>query len=159
MAGVRTSDMTETLDATAGDRRALETFFADHYGRLVGLAGLVCGDVASAEDIVQTVLERAWRSRRTVRDDARIRPWLDRIVVREAARERRSRLTWLGRVIRPPVVTGVETPRTEVVDVAAGRFPEHFAMRQAFEGAGARPIARSSSSSSTRATRSMRRPR
>ncbi len=134
MAGVRITDMTETPDATAGDRRALETFFADHYGRLVGLAGLVCGDITSAEDIVQTALERAWRSRHAILDDARMRPWLDRIVVREAARERRSRLTWLGRVIRPPTVTRIETPFPEVVDLAAGRFPERLALRQAFAG-------------------------
>ena len=94
--------------ATIG--RALEAFFTAHHGRLLRLAGLVCGDVASAEDIVQTALERAWRSRRSINDDARLRPWLDRIVVREAARERRSRLLWLGRLIRPPTVTEIEAP-------------------------------------------------
>jgi RNA polymerase sigma-70 factor, ECF subfamily len=134
MAGVRLTEMTETPDTTVGDRRALEQFFADHYGRLVGLAGLVCGDVTSAEDIVQTALERAWRSRHAILDDARIRPWLDKIVVREAARERHSRMTWLGRVIRPPKVTQIEAPAAEVVDLAAGRFPERLAMRQAFAG-------------------------
>ena len=134
MAGVRTGQMTEPLDARAHEQRALGAFFAEHYERLVGLAGLVCGDVGSAEDIVQTALERAWRSRRAVRDDTRLRPWLDRIVVREAARERRSRLGWLGRLIGPPRVTDAEMPGRDLADPTAGRFPERFAIRQAFAG-------------------------
>ena len=137
MADVRTTEITHNPDVTSEELPALESFFAEHYRRLVGLAGLVCGDVASAEDIVQTSLERAWRARGTMRDDTRLRPWLDRIVVREAAREKRSRMTWLGRLTRPPTVSEIELPGREVVDVAASRFPERFAMRQAFEGLGA----------------------
>lgn len=137
MAGARTTEMTDDPDVALGDQRALEAFFAEHYRRLVGLAGLVCGDVASAEDIVQTSLERAWRARATMRDDTRLRPWLDRIVVREAAREKRSRMTWLGRLIRPPTVSEIEAPAREVVDLDASRFPERLAMRQAFDGLGA----------------------
>lgn len=123
--------MPEKLDAPAPDGQAIEAFFALHYARLVGLAGLVCGDVASAEDVVQIALERAWRSRSGLRDGDRLRPWLDRIVVREAARERRSRLARLGRVFRPPSVRAID-PDRELVDPAAGRFPERSAMRSAF---------------------------
>jgi RNA polymerase sigma-70 factor (ECF subfamily) len=125
-------DMSTVRDAEEDDRAALEAFFTTHHGRLLRLAGLVGGDLAAAEDIVQTALERAWRSRRSLHDDARMRPWLDRIVVREAARERRLRLTWLGRLIRPPTVT--EIPERDRVDGAAGRFPERFALRQALAG-------------------------
>ena len=136
MAGARSDGlkMTEKLDATAPDGQALEAFFVVHYGRLVGLAGLVCGDVASAEDIVQIALERAWRSRSALRDGERLRQWLDRIVVREAARERRSRLAWLGRIFRPATVREIEMPDRELVDGSASRFPERAAMRSAFAG-------------------------
>ena len=112
----------------------MEAFVAVHQERLLRLAGLVCGDVASAEDIVQMALERAWRSRRAISADDRLRPWLDRIVVREAARERRSRLTWLGRLIRPPTVMEIDASGGDLVDVSAGRFPERSAIRLAFEG-------------------------
>ncbi len=61
------------------------------------------------------------------------RHWLDRIVVREAARERRSRLTWLARLARPLAVTRIDVPGREQSDPSAGRFPEHLALRQAFE--------------------------
>src|SRR5262245_37641656 len=113
----------------------LESFVAAHYGRLLGLAGLVCGDVGEAEDIVQTAIERAWRGRDSLRADDRMRAWLDRIVVREAARERRVRLRWLGRVIPPPVVgeIAVETAG-DIADPGATRFAERAAIRIAFAG-------------------------
>jgi DNA-directed RNA polymerase specialized sigma24 family protein len=50
------------------EARLWESFCGEHRARLVGLAGLVCGEVASAEDIVQTALERAWRARAALRD-------------------------------------------------------------------------------------------
>ena len=113
--------------------RALESFIAVHYPRLIGLAGLVCGDVASAEDIVQTAIERAWRSREALRDDASLGSWLDRIVVREAAREQRSRLAWLRRLFRPPTVTEIPHIGVDVVDPAATSFPERAALRAVFD--------------------------
>src|SRR4029079_2278221 len=85
MAGLA-DDMSIGHCAVEDDRTALEAFFSTHHGRLLRVCGLVCGDLAPAEDIVQTALERAWRSRDSINDDTRMRPWLDRIVVREAAR-------------------------------------------------------------------------
>ena len=133
MAGLA-DDMSIGHYAVEDDRTALEAFFTAHHGRLLRLAGLVCGDLAAAEDIVQTALERAWRSRGSIADDARMRPWLDRIVVREAARERRTRLRWLDRLIHPPTVTEIGAPERDHVDEAAGRFPERFVLRQALAG-------------------------
>ena len=66
----------------------LESFVLEHYPRLIRLAGLVCHRTDEAEDAVQAALERAWRQRGTLADPHRIRPWLDRIVVREAIRIR-----------------------------------------------------------------------
>ena len=134
MAVSRSDDLTDSLQQDATRARTLELFFEMHYARLVGLAGLVCGDVASAEDIVQTALERAWRSRASLQDDARLRPWLDRVVVREAARERRTRLTWLSRLIRPPVVGELSPVHAQIEDRSAGGFPERSALRAAIEG-------------------------
>ena len=134
MAGARSDHMTEPLGTTAPDLVGFEGLVTEHYGRLVGLAGLVSGDVASAEDIVQTALERAWRSRASLRGDERLRPWLDRIVVREAARERRTRLRWLPRLLRPPSVTEIEPPGRELEDLEATRFPERSAIRLVLAG-------------------------
>jgi RNA polymerase sigma-70 factor (ECF subfamily) len=111
-----------------------ETFVAEHYGRLVGLAGLIAGDAVGAEDVVQTALERAWRARHSFRADAQIRPWLDKIVVREAARDRRLRLRWLARLLGPPRVTMIDGPSREILDRDASGFPERSALRMALAG-------------------------
>ena len=132
MASARSDEITTRLDERSSDIVGLEAFVAVHYGRLLGLAGLVSGDAAAAEDIVQTALERAWRSRRALRDGERLRPWLDRIVVREASRERRSRFKWLGRLVRPPTVSAIEPPGSDHIDRTASRFPERSEIRGAF---------------------------
>jgi RNA polymerase sigma-70 factor (ECF subfamily) len=82
---------------TASD--ALEAFVSEHYGRLIRLAALVCRSIDEAEDTVQAALERAWRKREALHDPARIRPWLDRIVVREAIRTKRRRLTTVDELV------------------------------------------------------------
>jgi RNA polymerase sigma-70 factor (ECF subfamily) len=68
---------------------SLEGFVRVHYPRLIRLAGLITRDADQAQDAVQAALERAWRKRADVRDPARLRPWLDRIVAREAIRQTR----------------------------------------------------------------------
>ena len=78
---------------------AIETFVAEHYDRLIGLARLVCGNGSDGADAVQVGLERAWRRRATLRDDAGLRSWLDRIVIREAIRVSKRRQSWLGRLL------------------------------------------------------------
>jgi RNA polymerase sigma-70 factor (ECF subfamily) len=72
----------------------------DNYDRLIRLAGLVCRNTADAEDAVQGALERAWRNQAALRDPDRVKPWLDRIVVREAIRITRSREGLVGRLLR-----------------------------------------------------------
>jgi RNA polymerase sigma factor (sigma-70 family) len=88
-----------------GERQAeladqLARFFADHYDRLVRLAALVCHSNELVEDAVQAAMEQAWRRRHTLRDQTRMRPWLDQIVVREAIRLNRP--PWWTRGTRPP---------------------------------------------------------
>jgi RNA polymerase sigma-70 factor (ECF subfamily) len=129
---VRSDGRTEAAGTDAA-MVGFDAFVLEHYGRLVGLAGMVAGEVTAAEDIVQTALERAWRSRGSFRSDGSLRPWLDRIVVREAARERRSRLRWLARFSRPPRVTPIDSPFGEIADRDASRFPERAALRMVLD--------------------------
>lgn len=79
----------------------LTAFVAEHYDRLLRLARLVCRDASDAGDAVQMGLEQAWRRRSTLKDDTRLRPWLDRIVVREAVHISKRRQSWLARVLSP----------------------------------------------------------
>lgn len=64
----------------------LHDFVSEHHSRLIRLAALVTRSVDEAEDAVQAAFERAWRHRASLTDRSRLRPWLDRIVVREAIR-------------------------------------------------------------------------
>jgi RNA polymerase sigma-70 factor (ECF subfamily) len=92
----------------------LTEFVRDNNDRLIRLAGLVCRNVADAEDAVQAALERAWRNQSALRDPDRLKPWLDRIVVREAIRITRARESLLGRVLgrdRDDVVVEPIDPR------------------------------------------------
>jgi RNA polymerase sigma factor (sigma-70 family) len=112
----------------------LDTFVRQHYPRLVRLAGLITRDVDQAQDAVQAALERAWRKRGTVRDQANLRAWLDRIVVREAIRQTRGH--GLAILIRRPPTDWLELPASlpepaerAIVREALGRLsPDHRAV-------------------------------
>ncbi len=88
------------LGTAGGSIPELTAFVRDHYDRLVRLAGLVCRSVPDAEDAVQSALERAWRNQGGLRDTDRLKPWLDRIVVRESIRLTQSREGLVGRLFR-----------------------------------------------------------
>ena len=77
---------TVATEAVTDLEAQLTDFFRLHHDRLVRLAALVCHSADSTEDAVQAAMEQAWRRRDTLRDDTRIQPWLDRIVVRESIR-------------------------------------------------------------------------
>lgn len=100
----------------------LTEFVRDHNDRLIRLAGLVCRNVSDAEDAVQAAFERAWRSQSALRDQDRLKPWLDRIVVREAIRITRSRERLLGRLLgrdQDDVVVETVDPRAPDAPLSA----------------------------------------
>ena len=93
-----------TTDGHGGllDAATLDAFVRAHHERLAGLARLVCLDAQDASDAMQAAFEQAWRRRASLRDTSAIRPWLDRIVVREAIRQDRRRRSSLGRFFGGP---------------------------------------------------------
>lgn len=107
---------------------ALESFVVEHYDRLVRLARLICRDGPDAADAVQVALEQAWRRRSSLRQDGSLRPWLDRIVAREAIRIARSRTSWLGRLFSP----GSRVTWVEPADRSSEQLPAWSAFRVAF---------------------------
>ena len=116
------------------DLASLDAFVRTHYPRLIRLAGLITRDSDQAQDAVQAALERAWRKRGAVRDPARLRPWLDRIVAREAIRQTRG--SGLSAPLRRDPQDWIQYPSTtpepaEVVVLreALGRLsPDHRAV-------------------------------
>lgn len=113
----------------------LTDFFRLHHDRLVRLAGLVCHSQDSTEDAVQAAMEQAWRRRDTLRDDTRIQPWLDRIVVREAIRlNRRPWWSFAGRqdsgeaVAKGAIPVGVDPTWVALVEAFRDLPPEQRAV-------------------------------
>jgi RNA polymerase sigma-70 factor, ECF subfamily len=123
-----TVERTAEVERTQSDA-AIAAFVAEHYDRLLRLARLVCRDTSDAADAVQIGLEQAWRRRATLQDDARLRPWLDRIVMREAVRISKSRQSWLSRLFTPrPEITWIEP-----ADPYASDPSTFVALRAAFQ--------------------------
>ena len=145
----RLADRRLGSSATVG----LETFVAEHYDRLLRLAWLVCRDGSDAGDAVQVALEQAWQRQTTLRDDASLRPWLDRIVVREAGRIAKRRRGLMARFFTPRAEVGW----IEQADHRIGDRDDRMALRAA--STACRPTTGPSSRSTfTPATRSPRRP-
>ena len=107
---------------------ALGAFVAEHYDRLLRLARLICRDASDAADAVQIGLEQAWRGRSTLRDQDRVRPWLDRIVAREAVRVSKRRQSWLNRLFSPRA----DVKWLEPTDPRASEPSSFVALRAAF---------------------------
>ena len=103
----------------------LAAFFEAHYGRMVRLAGLVCRSGVLAEDAVQAAMEQAWKRRSSLRDPARLRWWLDRIVVRETIRL--NRRPWWSRL------TATHTDeQASLLPDPAGATPQRMELAAAF---------------------------
>jgi RNA polymerase sigma-70 factor, ECF subfamily len=127
------AELTENRRASAHPApidRALVAFVTEHYDRLLGLAWLICRHQADAADAVQRGLEQAWRQRATLRDGTRLRPWVDRAVVREAIRM--GRRPWLRRVlsldsqvgwVEPPARSDAPSEDWTVFRAAFARLP------------------------------------
>jgi RNA polymerase sigma-70 factor (ECF subfamily) len=105
---------------------ALTSFVVEHYGRLLGLARLICGDPLDAADVVQVGLEQAWRHRSALQEPGHLRAWLDRIVAREAVRSSVRRRSWLGRL------SGTRVAWLDLRDPTSDVAPDMAALRDAF---------------------------
>jgi RNA polymerase sigma factor (sigma-70 family) len=83
-------------EAAAGNADALARIVGAHHDDMARIAYVICGDQDLAQDAVQTAWPIAWRKLGTLRDPARLRPWLMAIAANEARqlvrRQRRERI-------------------------------------------------------------------
>ncbi len=99
--------------AGAGDEAAFAQLVATYQADMARVAFVMCGDRALAEDAVQSAWLVAWRKLRSLRDPARVRPWLLSVTANEARQIIRRR--------RGPVVEiVVEAPGDPRSDPSAG---------------------------------------
>jgi RNA polymerase sigma-70 factor (ECF subfamily) len=122
-----TADLPGDRNAVIADAE-LADFVVEHYERLLRLARLVVDDASEAGDAVQFGLEKAWRHRTSLRDPSRRKPWLDRIVVREAIRVSKARRSWIRRLLRAPT----RQEWLELPDPLGEGTAARSAMREAF---------------------------
>lgn len=85
-------ELAETVAlARAGDDAAFARIVAAHHEDMRRVAALVCGDDGIADDAVHAAWAIAWRKLGSVRDPARLRPWLVTVAVNEARKLSRLR--------------------------------------------------------------------
>lgn len=83
-------------DAARGDAEALARIVMAHHDDMARVCFVICGDQDQAQDAVQAAWPIAWRKLGTLRDPARLRPWLISVAANEARqamrRQRSARL-------------------------------------------------------------------
>ena len=77
--------------AATGDKVAFARLVAAYHTDLVRVAYVVCGDEDLARDAAQSAWAIAWDKLRSVRDPARVRPWLATVAANEARQALRGR--------------------------------------------------------------------
>jgi RNA polymerase sigma factor (sigma-70 family) len=85
MTGTAARDLSESVSsAAAGDEIAFARIVAAYDDEMYRVCVAVCRDQVIAADAVQAAWSIAWRKLGTVREPARLRPWLVAIAVNEA---------------------------------------------------------------------------
>jgi len=98
MTRVADADQVRVIESAAtGDELAFARIVAAHHAEMHRVCVFVCGDEQIAADAVQAAWSIAWRRLDTLRDPARLAPWLVSIAVNQAKdlqrqRHRRSRI-------------------------------------------------------------------
>src|SRR5215212_5293124 len=75
------NEAADVARAMGGDHDAFAALANANVDRMYALARLIVRDVDRAEDATQEALVRAWRELPRLRDPARFRPWLRRLLV------------------------------------------------------------------------------
>ncbi len=105
--------------AAAGDEMAFARIVAAHHEGMARIAYLVSGDVDVAADAEQAAWAIAWRRLGTLRDPARLKPWLMSVAANEARQIMRSQRR---RTVRELSVDGPanshDPDRSALIDLA-----------------------------------------
>lgn len=78
-------------NAASGDELAFARIVAAHHDDMARVSFVVCGDITLAQEAVQAAWPKVWAKLDTVRDPAKLRPWLVSVAANEAKQLARSR--------------------------------------------------------------------
>ena len=115
--GTATDDSSILVAAASGDEAAFTAIVRAHHEDLRRICVVVVGDEAIADEAVEAAWSIAWRKLRTVRNPARLRPWLASVAINEARqllRARRRRSVIELRVESVPEPIGGDDPAAQV---------------------------------------------
>ena len=70
--------------AAAGDTMAFARIVQAHHDDMARVCQVICGDPDLAQDAAQAAWPNAWRRLRTLRDPAKLRPWLVTVAANDA---------------------------------------------------------------------------
>jgi RNA polymerase sigma-70 factor (ECF subfamily) len=87
---VQSTDLELMREARGGDLAAFHELVDRHAAYLYAVAVGLTGHAADAEDLVQETLTGAFRGLRSFEGRSSVKTWLTRILVRQAARQRRK---------------------------------------------------------------------
>jgi RNA polymerase sigma factor (sigma-70 family) len=106
--------------AVAGDEVAFARIVAAHHEDMARIAYLVSGSVDVAEDAVQAAWAIVWRRLGTLRDPARLRPWLMSVAANEARQMARGdrRRTVRELRVHAPDASPPTPERAALIDLA-----------------------------------------
>jgi RNA polymerase sigma factor (sigma-70 family) len=79
------------IEAAAGDAAALARIVSAYHDDMARLCYVICGDQDLAQDAVQSAWSIVWRKLGSLRDPARLRPWLLTVAANEVRRLLRDR--------------------------------------------------------------------
>lgn len=97
-------DLEALRRAQQGDDRAFEELVSRYGRELYGLAFFLTGQASDAEDVVQETFLGAYEGLGAFEARSSVRTWLSRILVNQAARQRRSQR--VRQAVRPLRLTG-----------------------------------------------------
>lgn len=107
---------------TQGDSDDFESWVAVRGQALVRYAYLVCGDESESQDLVQSVLEKAWPRWRSITSEGDPEAYLRRAITNGAI-SRWRRLRRLRLVANPPVEGIHEAPDTDIAWQLCSELP------------------------------------
>ena len=85
--------------ARDGDRRAFESLYRQHVGRVYAICLRLTANVQSAEDLTQEAFIRAWHRLAGFRGDSAFATWLYRLTVNVVLDQQRAQRPWFRRVV------------------------------------------------------------
>ena len=85
--------------ARTGDRRAFESLYTRHVGRVYATCLRLTANVQTAEELTQEAFVRAWQRLSSFRGDSAFATWLHRLTVNVVLDQQRAQRAWFRRVV------------------------------------------------------------